>query len=340
MQNRKSIFVIILGVVVVSVAISFLYSRLVIEEVQEKFKECRRTIHLTNHVAQVSFELSKDSYFLRTKHTINENQSKEIFVNGSQVIANTYSYIRRRGIIETSHIYLPKEIIKFGINHISISFFKSQPPDLGIILTNYRKKINNNIYIIFFDSANLPSGRISFKTMATSIIIVSFFFLGIIFFLSRFLSLSINKLLLYQVYSSLPFLIFLSTLWIGFYLSRIYRVVISPGYFLIFGFLSFFLTESMIILIKLLKDHRKKIEWITSPKAKDFLVQASSWLKLKEFSDRCILLSMVLLIMGALLLTLHLDFVAEKFVNVAYLSLVIGVVIKFLKLLRAERWKV
>ncbi len=49
---------------------------------------------------------------------------------------------------------------------------------------------------------------------------------------------------------------------------------------------------------------------------------------------------MALLMMCALLLILHLNPVAEQLANVAYFSLVIGVVIKFMKLQREERRKI
>jgi len=59
-------------------------------------------------------------------------------------------------------------------------------------------------------------------------------------------------------------------------------------------------------------------------------------IKSKEFSDKCILLFMFLLIMCALLLILGMEWPAEQFANIAYLALVLGVVIKFVKMVREK----
>lgn len=337
----KNKFFFIIVTVILGVILSYFYSQLVISSPQEKFKEFRKTVYLEHNKALVYLDLPKDTYLLRIKHIIKEDQPKEIFVNGIKVTPNIYPYIRirRRGIIETDYIHLPKEIVNAGRNAIEIYFPKNKPPDLDIILSNYRKQIGNDTYILFSDSANLPSGKISFKTVASIVIIAFLFFLGIIYLLSRFLSSNINKLLLYQIYSFLPFLIFLSSLWIGSNLSRIYRVVITPGYFLSFGFVSFFLTESGIVLTRLLKGYRRKEILITNPKVKDFLDKVISWIKSREFSDKCILLFMALLILCAFLLILKLEPVAEQLANLAYFALVTGVVIKFVKFVKEERRK-
>jgi hypothetical protein len=352
----KNKFFFIIVTVILGIILSYLYGQLVVSYPQEKFKEFRKTVYLEQRRTGIDFDLPKDAYLLKLKHIIQEDQPKEIFVNGFQVTSDVYHYIRRRGIIETDYIHLPKETTKEGRNKIEINFLKNKPPDLDIILSNYRKKIGNDIYILFSDSANLPSGKISFKTTTSIVIIVFLFFSGMIYLLSRFLSLNINKLLLYQIYSFLPFLIFLSSIWIGSNLSRIYRVVITPSYFWTFGMISFFFTEGSIVLKKLLQGYRLKEEkvkslkeinidnitereelWIINPKVKDFTDKTFSWIKSREFSDKCILLFMALLIMCAFLLILHLEPFAEQLANVAYFALVVGVGIKFVKFVKEER---
>ena len=63
--------------------------------------------------------------------------------------------------------------------------------------------------------------------------------------------------------------------------------------------------------------------------------KAVVWFLSKGFSDKCILLFIALLFASAILLSFNLSFIAEFLANVAYLSLVTGVIIK-LKKARSE----
>jgi len=337
---KSKIFVII-ATVLIGFSLSYLYSNIVISHPREKLKEFRKKVYLKGKKARVDFELLEDAYLLKIKSIVKEGQPKEIFVNGFQLTPDIYHYIRRRGDIETSYVHLPRQIIKEGRNSIKINFLKNRPKDVEIILSNYRKQIGNDIYILFSDSAAFPSGNLSFKTILLAIILIFLVFGVMSYLLSRILYLSINRLFLYQVYSLLPFLVFLSCLWIGANLSRLYKVVVTPSYFWTFGLVSFFVTEGGLVLKKLLQGHRKKdIEvktkepLIINPKAITFVTKIFDWIKTREFSDKCVLLFMTLLIMCAFLLILHLEPVAEQLANVAYFALVVGVVIKFIKLMR------
>jgi len=332
---KGKIFVII-ATILLGVILSSLYSQVVISHPQGKLKEFRKKVYLKGKKARVDFELLKDAYLLKIKSIVKEGQPKEIFVNGFQLTPNIYHYIKRRGDIETSYVHLPRQIIKEGRNSIKINFLKNRPKDVEIILANYRKQIGNDIYILFSDSAAFPSGKLSFRTILLAIILIFLVFGVMSYLLSRILYLSINRLFLYQVYSLLPFLAFLSCLWMGGNLSRLYKVVLTPPYFWVFGLVSFFVTECDLVLKKLLQGHRKKELLIINPRAVTFVTKIFDWIKAREFSDKCVLLFMALLIMCAFLLVLHLESVAEQLANIAYFALVIGVIIKFIKFIKEK----
>jgi hypothetical protein len=333
----KSKIYIIIGMIVIGFALSFLYSQTVVSGMRQRFEERREMVGLIGNRVKVDFDLPQDAYLLKIKHIIQENQSKEIFVNGSPVDSDAISYVRKRGIIETNYIKLSKETINPGRNTIEIYFPQNRPPDVGIELSNYRKEINKDIYILFFDSANLPTGVVSLKTVAFPVFLAFLFFGGMIYLLTKVFSLKASRPFLYQVYSIIPFLIFLSSLWIFNNSSGVYRVIISPNYFWTFGLVSFAITEGSIVTKKLLQGYRRKDFSIVRPKVNPCIIKAFNWLKTREFSDKCVLLFMALLIICAFLLLLHLEPVAEQLANIAYIALVAGVVIKFVKMVREER---
>lgn len=328
------------GIILISIILTYLYSQLTIFHLQEKFKEYRKTIYLDRDRARANFDLPSDTYLLKVKHTLQADQPKEIFVNGFKVDYNIYPYVIKKGIIETDYIRLPKEIVKEGRNLIDINFPKNHPKDVDTILSNYRRQIGNDIYILFSDSAYFASGKISFKTIVSSMVIISLVFAGVIYFLNRTLSLSINRLFIYQIYSLLPFFIFLFSLWLSSNLSKLYKVVTTNGYFWTFGIVSFSLTQGFIILRKLIQGYRKKAILLINPKVNKLIFEAIEWIKLRDFSDKCIMLFMVLFMVCALLLILHFEPIAVQVANIIYFVLVIGVITKFIRVIKEREEKI
>jgi len=333
----KNKFLIIGAVIFIGVILGYLYIQTGVSHPQEKFKKYRKAVYLKGNTAKVDFDLPQDAYLLKIKHMIQENQPKKIYVNGFQVTPGIFHHIRRRGVTETSYMYLPKKIVKEGKNYIDITFSKNWPPDVDIILSNYRRQIENVIYILFSDSKYLPLEKISFKITITMIILVSLLFGGMIYFLNKIFSLSINRLFLYQIYSLLPLIIFLVFLGMNSHLNKLYKVVITPNYFWTFWLVSFFITEGSVVLRKLWQ-YRGDTSFI-KPQVNKLTLGAIEWVRTKEFSDKCILLFMALLIMCAFLLILHLEPIAKQLANLAYFALVTGVIIKFVKFVKEEKQK-
>ena len=203
--KMKFKFFVIIVVVTIGMVLSYMHSQIVFSYSKNKFEKYEKMIHLEGNSERINFYLSQDAYTLKIKHIIQEKQQKKIFVNTHQVIPH---HIRKRGIIETTYVHLPKDIMKSGKNIIDIYFSNNYPPDVDIRIYNYVKEMEGGIYILNSDSANLPSGKISCKITIFIVLLVFLFFSLGIYLLSNLLFLSIDRLFLYQVYSLLPFLIF------------------------------------------------------------------------------------------------------------------------------------
>jgi hypothetical protein len=315
----KDKIIIIVGSLIIGIVLSFLYSHAVVSNPWEKFKEYDKSIDLRDNRAKVDLNLSKDLYFLKIKHIIQENQPKEVFINGVNIGSDIYR-VKKRGIIETSYAYASKDVIRPGKNTIELYFPENHPPDVNIVIANYRRETGKDIYILFSGSVNLPTGGVPLKTTVMFAFLTALFLSSLAYYSARMLSLSLFRIFIYEICSLLLFIISLTCLWILPNFNDTYRIVISPSYFWTFGLISFLFIGGCIISVKVLHS-----------------CKAFKWVKAREFSDKCIIFFMALLVFCTFLLILHADPAAEAFANIGYLSLVTGVIVKFVKLVREER---
>lgn len=320
------------------ISLTYLYARLIIVSPSEKFKDYRKPVHIKNNMARYVFDLKKDSYLIKIKHIIVRDEEKKVFINGSLLKEDAYihHYIRRRGIIETTYMHIPKGLINEGKNTIDICFFKNAPPDLTIILSNCQKKITDGIYVLFYDSVHIPSDKISIKAILQGVIIIFSLFAAMILFLNMILYLSFNKLLLYQIYSLLPFLVFLAFIWIFNSLNKAYRVIFTSNYCWKLGIISFFIINICLLFPKLRHGKSIKEKSIIDTTLIDSAIKAITRLRIREFSDKCILLFMALLMVSTLIYLSDLREIAEQFANLACLALITGAAIKFIIFLKNQ----
>ena len=361
MKNTKISFSIISGAILISIILVYLYSQMVIVSPQDKFIKYNNMIYLQDNDSQLSIDLVKDSYFFRLKHKIQKNQSRLIFVNGVSVDSNMSYRVRKKGAIQSIYAYLPKKIIKDGVNRVDINFLKSRPDDLDIMLTNYRRKISNDIYILFSDSEHSPTGKVPAYAIVIITGLVFILFIGIPYLISKITFLNINQLFFLQVYSISPFIIFLSGACIFSAINGHFRVVFTQAYFLDLSLAIFFIVEVFIILLKVGAGIKKKIILsmesqipFKSQLAVNSRISSSSrffsniylkffngwlvqWIGTREFSDKCIILFAVLLMICPILLVAHLDTVAEQFSNFAFFLMAVVLIAKTVKIIREER---
>ncbi|MDD5476696.1 MAG: hypothetical protein PHG87_00580 [Candidatus Omnitrophica bacterium] len=352
MQTTKIRPHIIFGAILIGIILSYLYSQMVVIHPQDNFKEIREIIYWKDTSFHLALDLTKDSYFLRIKHDIQEGEFKDIFMNGVVINSDIAYHVKKKGSIQSTYFYLPKEIIKSGVNSVDINFFKNNPSDIDIMLTNYRRNISDDIYILFSDSVHSPSGMVSIYVVISVMVLVYILFVGVPYFVSGFTPLSIDKLFLYQVYSISPFLISLIISCIFSKINGYFKVVFTQAYFLNFAIVSFSIVETFIILGIICKGVKER--FALSMKVQIPIKSGASlnvrlnvfdwwliqWAGSRKFSDKCILLFMVFLMGCPILLFLHLDTIAEQFAKVSSFFLISGLIIKFLKLKKEENNKI
>jgi len=146
---------------VLAISLTYLYSQAVIISPEGKFRETKQRFYLNESTLRATFELAKDAYLLKVKHTVGKDRRKEILLNGNNVAANTWPNQRIRRQTETTYIYIRKEVVRPGDNTIDLTFSNNPPAYAKIILTNYRKQ-TGGIYVLFPDSVYLPTCKVSF----------------------------------------------------------------------------------------------------------------------------------------------------------------------------------
>jgi len=138
-------------------------------------------------VTKIPFDLKAGQiYSLKTKYAFNNNEIEGAAVNGIPLELLRKSL---RGLILTSYYLVPKEIIRDGKNFAEITFSGTPPKTMDSWMYNYRKRVENDIFIIFKDSdfERFSPGR-AFYCIAFSVLLVFLFWK----FLLRFLGIAIN----------------------------------------------------------------------------------------------------------------------------------------------------
>ncbi len=247
---------VLIASIFIGFVLSFFYSRLVIFP-PDTLKEDRNTFYLdkpekSDNRLTTSFDLPSNSYLLKIKHIFQEGQPRQILFNGTQIDAGLIISNKNKGVITTTYIYLPRRLVREGKNTIEILFLKNHPPDVNIILTNYYKNIGDQFALVFSDSVFFNHRpKFSFTNILLSIILVFTVFVAMSLLLNSIFSLGMRKYFLYQVYSSIPFLIFLFLLTIiPQSVNKIYKTAIIHDSFFGLGFCSFFITQAYLVIRK------------------------------------------------------------------------------------------
>lgn len=336
---------IVIRALLIAIILSFLYNQTVLPPNDYKFTQIKKTLELKKNSASINIRLDKDAYLLKIKHLIQEDQPKQVFLNGRQINSD-YIKTKLRGVIETNYINLHREDITQGRNSIEIIFAKNCPPDLDIILTNYRRILNDEIFILFADSNNVSSFPVFSKSTVLTFTVIFLFFIILFFILETVSFLSIDKFFRYLIYSLLPASLFFISLHIGFNIHGEYRLFVNAKLFW-----SCIIVSFLIIAIprwtKLLKEayeQKKPLSLLRDIQLNRRVIGLLKWmqrglpsyklpaLEFKRVPKKNIFIYVViLLIICPLFIILHLYQIAEQIVNIAYLLLVLGVVIELIK---------
>jgi len=269
------------------------------------------------------------------------------------------------------YVLIPKDIVNVGKNFLKLSFPQDIRDCVTIKTENYHRNTNNQIFVLFKDSHILPLKRRPIAYLFFVLIILSVFLFLFwktkIHIYSKFLVSLLPANILLLLACIIPAALDLRLLVTSSYFWILQAVLSALTCFIFFynynkkiisenikGIYSnvrelrlnirelrlnirelnvklgkkfsrtySFLVIMIIIIIRCLKYLHSRV-----------ILPFCQWLKTKPFSEKCVILFMFLLIACALLLISHLEIAAERAANIAYFALCLGVIIKFVQLVR------
>ncbi len=254
---------------------------------------------------------------------------------------------------KTYYFYIPKQIIHGNTNQLKLVFSKIPKVDIDVRLYNYRKKFSDNFVVLLSNHHIFKANKSYNGAVFAAILLIGFCFL------SRYVSGQVFTFGASRIYKYIFIILFLIGIILGIMrfipLQLGFRIAITEGYFFTvavvwggIGVISIVVKSIVVFAAKgktcivfvgrtINKVNKEDLTKILSPLWYKRFIKYFHWLSVRDFSDKCVLLFMVLLIICAFFLILQLEPVAEQLANIAYFALVIGVVIKFVKMVREER---
>lgn len=341
--------------IVVALCMGRFYYGLVNTHPHVKFFETREMLPAASNILHTTLNLpAKDEYILKIKHMIKKEQAKTVLLNGNLLEMG----VRKKGYdILTEYYRVAADVTRVGQNSLKINFHSGLPPEVEVWIRNYiTRELGGALYSLSADSRLIRNRP---KPILYSVIFAGVLFLiwqGLSYLWQKFFAISKNKTLLFNIISFSPSFLIMGLAWTlpnfkpgG--LASIH-LLISSSYLYSLVIFSVILAQIIILSSVSIKSSLRQSRLSTemqdllpdksaaiTPKKELplWMVKTIDWLKRREFSDKCILLFIALLMMCAFLLILHLEPIAEQLANIAYFSLVIGVVIKFVKFIREEK---
>ena len=256
------------------------------------------------------------------------------------------------------YVFIPADMVNIGRNYLKLSFPSDIRDCVTIKMGNYHRNTNNQIFILFKDSHVLPIKRNPIAYLYSILIILSIF--SFLFWrtkkhiYSKFLISLVPANILLSLAYIIPMAIDLRLFVTSSYFWTLQVVLLALTSFICFcNYNKKIISENIKESYFSVKELRIRKEFSPIPA---FMIAAIiivarclhylylrvilpfwQWLKPIPFSDKCIVLFMFLLIACALLLIAHLEVAAERVANMAYLSLCLGIVIKFVQLVKSGR---
>ncbi|MCM8765631.1 MAG: hypothetical protein NC920_02145 [Candidatus Omnitrophica bacterium] len=318
-----------------SLILSFSFFFLAVPNLREKIIEKDEFFSPISKIfsKNISFP-QKSDFVLKIKYDYKNTDGEVVSLNGNRLELRVSN--RAKDII-TRYYFIPYEIVKEGNNFLRIEFFPQAPPNIDFRLRNFLGATEDRNLVLCLRHSLII--RRDFWLL---------FFLSIIFFIFSFflwqgsLKIAIEwfKLKPAQAYFN-NLIIFIPLSFFYFLIGLVsqfnpFRIALSPSYLFIFFFFAVFWGEVFLISLSLIilteRLGRENGALLKNPPP--WLENGLSWLKSREFSDKCILFFMLLLIFCAFFLILEMEKIAEHLANLAYLALVLGVGIKFVKVVK------
>ncbi len=316
------------AIMIFSFIILFFYSYFVID----KFKVF--SLKLTE-VKNTEFNLpDKDVYLLKLWGL---EEPKEVKFNQEHIFPFRSRY---RGELKEVYFSLPPELVNKGLNRLDI-----------VSHTTYSARIQNFIgklpsadaFVLFNSSFYFKNKEQMAKKIILNAIFISFLLLDLWLFFSfwikNYFNLEIKKF--YFTYFSTYFLYFLSffILWLSSKLTP-YRVIMSSGYFISLTVFLIAIVQAPVIINVIVKTFLSLKKRNPLPSNHKLTINFIRKLLSFKFSDKAVLIFMVLFISCIFLINLQLELLAQYVADIAYLFLLVGVLIKFLEFVKKSNTNV
>ncbi|MCM8784524.1 MAG: hypothetical protein NC818_07185 [Candidatus Omnitrophica bacterium] len=323
---------------VFSLVFSLSFFFLAVPDLKEKVIEKDEFFTLNSRIFSKTIAFpQKSDFVLKLKYDYKNTDGEVISLNGNKLELRVSN--RAKDII-THYYSVPYEIVREGDNFLRIEFFPQAPPNIDLRLRNYLGANGDKSIVLCLRHSLIIKKEYGLL-----------FFLNIIFFIFSFFlwqgSLKIaidwfrlkpkqayfNNLIIFIPLSLFYFMVGISSL------VNPFRIAVTPFYLFIFLFFVVFLGEIFLLFLSLVTLVRKEENTEILENLPPWLKRSLFWIKTRAFSDKCILFFMLLLVLCAFFLIFKLEKIAQHLANLAYLMLVLGVGIKFVKMVREERKK-
>jgi len=320
----------------------------------------QKILPAASNILQVEFNLpSQDEYLLAVQHLIKKGPARSALLNGNLL---ELKFSKKGRDILTEYYRIPAVLTHRGSNSLKVNFYSGTPSGVEAVIRNYISKESKGN--IFFLSKGSRLVRNRPKPILSSVLFMVVLFLiwqGSFYFWWRSFRLSDGGAILRNVISFFPSFLVLGLAWVMSHYSPKplpVSLLISSSYLYTLVIFSVILVQIIIGVSSVgwrkltyynegerQFDKKGKIPSLLSEKIRavilekrcaEWMMKAIDWIRQKGFSDKCILLFMALVVLAAFFLVLRLEKVAEQLANLAYFSLVAGVGIKFIDLVRGK----
>ncbi len=345
------------------IVISFLgifYYGLVNTDRKEDFFKTQKRLPVPSNILQIKFNLPfQDEYLLEIERLIQKGQAKTAFLNGNLL---ELKFSKKGRDVLTEYYLVSAETVHKGSNSLKINFYSAPPPEVKIRIGNYiSREAEGNVFFLSKESRLVRNRPKPILSSALFMAVLFLIWQGSFYFWRRSFSLSEGEAILRNIISFSPSFLILGLAWaVSNYSPEPLPVslLISSSYLYRLVVFSVILVQIIIGVSgvgwrklayygergRALEEEEKpspllsgRVRAVILEKRRpEWMTKAIGWIKQRKFSDKCILLFMILLVLAAFLLVLRLTRIAEQLANIAYFSLVVGVGMKFVDLVRRK----
>ncbi len=242
--------------------------------------------------------------------------------------------------IASRYYYVPRKIIKKRNNFFKIKFYPTNPSEIDVRIKNYLVQgANGNIVLTLKDAMREHKNFQQRVFLALVFFLFSFLFWNILMYVQmRFLELTLRQSIIYNCISFSP-IAFLLLLLGGISLKGPYVLVLSPHFIFILFFVITICSVCFINILPVFIEYFAKIfSASTGPKEKILLPSLvksmAIWVYRRKFSEKLILLFMLLFIFADILYNSGMVNYSECVSTIAFCLLIAGVVLSFASVMK------